>query len=601
MAWIGWSWRRWKDLKIQSKFFITYLLLAVLPLSVFGTAAYFIAVGTLEGKANDSFKVITSQINYNVDAFLRGIDRMTILPFIDQRIYSTMTKLKLSQETYTPETLQIEKDMKTYFTSLQVLHEGIMAVYMITDGGQVYGYSQNTSIRPNNTLMDQKWFKETLIKNGEFVNSGLRLETQVYDNGGKMTISLARHVTQVDTNEPLGVFVVDIDPYIFNFAAQKPRDGYVLIADQYGRIIHSSIPLKEDEWKGLWKESLDGKPQLHSIHWNAPFGGMVGVASRSEYSGWTTLYLTSKKALYQDLDRIVKLALGIIVTLLLVSVILAGFVARSVASPIKRLSRLMNKVQNGDFPVTISMQQKDEIGLLSNSFDSMVKELSQLIERITLEEKSKRKAEIDALRAQINPHFIYNTLSAIKMMAHMQNANDIANTLGIFIQLMKYCTRSDRKWVTIQEEISFIEAYVSLLERRYMKRFAITYAIDEQVGELRIMPFLIQPIVENAIFHGLDGDTSKGEIRIDIHPGGQNELLILVQDFGSGMQEEKLSGLFGSGIEHNQGLSGTGLKNIHERIILEFGPSYGLFVKSILGEGTVVAIRVPWTVNKEEQ
>jgi len=244
---IGWGWRKWKDLKIQSKFFTTYLLLAVLPLSAFGVAAYFIAGATLEKKANDSFMVITRQINYNVDAYLRGIDRMTMLPFIDQRIYAAMTNLKLATQASYVDISQIEKDMNTYFTSLQVLNEGIVAVYMITDQDQAYGYSLDTSIRPDNTLKGQSWYEKALELDGGIVNSGLRSETQVYTTGGKQIVSLARSVKQVDSNEHLGVFVVDIDPYIFNFTAQKPKEGSVVLVDQLGNIIHSSIPVQKDQ------------------------------------------------------------------------------------------------------------------------------------------------------------------------------------------------------------------------------------------------------------------------------------------------------------------------------------------------------------------
>jgi len=592
------------NLKIQSKFFLTYLMLAVFPLSIFGIFAYIIAVNTMEDKAQDSYRVIAGQINYNVDAVLRGIDRMTILPFIDQRIYSAMTQLQLTAENYTDESFQIEKDLEknitTYFTSLQVLHEGIIAVYMITDTDKVYGYSLLSHINPYNTLKEQAWFQETIRRDGGLVNSGLRDETQIYNTGGKKMISLARYVKQVDSSKPLGVFVVNIDPYIFHFSAQIPKEGNVVIADQYGNILYSSLAVNKTQWTEMMEMGKTLGPNRRSIQWDASSEKMVGVASTSQYSGWTTAYLTPEKALYQDLNRIGKVAIGIIAALLFLSIVIAGFVARGVASPIKRLSRLMKKVQSGEFYTVTNMKQRDEIGLLSNSFNTMVVELTRLIERIKSEENSKRKAEIDALRAQINPHFIYNTLSAIKMMAILQNANEIARVLDIFIQLMKYCTRSDRKWVTLKDEIEFIKDYVALLERRYMKQFSVTYTVESGADRVRIIPFLLQPIVENAIFHGLDSEKGGERIEITMRPGEAGDLVIRVQDYGHGMSEEKVRSLLDSGNERGQRLSGTGLRNIHERIGLEFGSPYGLAVDSVIGEGTVVTIRVPWEMEKEE-
>jgi len=259
----------------------------------------------------------------------------------------------------------------------------------------------------------------------------------------------------------------------------------------------------------------------------------------------------------------------------------------------------MNKVHHGGLHVSIDMDQKDEIGLLSRSFNRMMKELSELIERIKREEKSKRKAEMDALRAQINPHFIYNTLSAVKMMAIMQSATDIARVLDIFIQLMKYCTRSDRKWVTVEEEVNFIKDYVSLLERRYMKRFALSFKVEGNTGQAWIMPFLIQPIVENAIFHGFGGDNGDKEIELTVQLV-QSDLIIIVKDQGKGMEADQVRRLLNSDAEYREGLSGTGLKNIHERIQLEFGSPYGLSIESIVGKGTAVTLRVPCMLEKEE-
>jgi two-component system sensor histidine kinase YesM len=596
MAGLNYLWKKWMDQKIQFKFFVTYLFLAGLPLCIFGVSAYFIAANTLKDKAYSSFTVITKQVNQNIDSYLERLDKMTILPFLDQRIYDALGNAPVPSDKYTDEELQIEDSLQNYFISLEELEEGIKAVYIVSNNGRTYGYSTNSSIRSEIMVDQENWYKEAVKQHGALVNSGLREESQMYSfSDNSSVVSLARYATNIKNRKELGVFVIDVDPYIFNFTAQKPKEGYIIITDQYGNILQSTLQVSKDVIQTIRNQ---GKPMgtlMQSVQFKNAQGSFVGITSTSEYSGWSTTYLVSTAQLYQDLGKIRLVAWSIIAVLLLFSVIIAGFIAKGVASPIKRLSNLMGKVQHGDLNIQVEVQHKDEIGLLAHSFERMVKQLKHSFEQISVEEHNKRKAEIEMLRAQINPHFIYNTLSAIRMMAIMQNAQEIAKSLEIFIHLMKYCTVSDRKWVAVAEEIRFIQDYVALLESRYMRRFSvnINYANEsrEEIEQALIMPFIIQPVVENAIFHATG--ESNNEIRIEIRQGTDSDLIIDVIDQGKGMEPEQVNSLMNFSSKKNGNLSGIGLKNIHERISLEFGVPYGVSIQSALDVGTTVTIRMP--------
>ena len=346
------------------------------------------------------------------------------------------------------------------------------------------------------------------------------------------------------------------------------------------------------EQRVIIEESQASSGQLYQVKWDEAENKQLGYSHESEYSGWTVTYLVPKKQLYAEMTRINELLVILIVVLTLVLAILAGLVSRSIAFPIIRLSRLMSKVQSGNLSLSYSLTQQDEIGILARSYNDMRLELINLIDRIGEEERGKRKAEMEALKAQINPHFIYNTLNAIRMMAIMQNSDTIAKQLGIFIHLMQYCTASDRKWIQIREEIKFLNDYVALLETRYVHKISLEYEVDEAVTAGYIIPFLIQPILENAIFHGRNNHEDRQPILIKMTRRDSN-LFIDIIDFGKGMTSDQLALLFNNK-SRKHGMTGNGLRNIHERIQLEFGNQYGVEVKSAEGSGTTVTVSVPW-------
>ena len=582
MRWQHVLWKRWLDQKIQRKFFITYLILAVIPLCLFGITVYFIAKNTLEKKAQEDAITITNQINYNVDSYLRKIDRMTILPFMDIGIGNYLKADHVKVYPNSLEEFKMENDIRSYFTGLQLLQEGILGSYIVLDSGKVYGSFQNSSIRNEVEINDEPWFQEAVRQQGALVNSGLRHEeSQVYyPRNNKKVVSIARYVTRMGTsdepaNEPLGVFVIDIDPDVFNFTAQKPENGFVIITDQRDQLLYFSADADRLNWSN-WRANND----------------YIGQTSKSDYSGWTATYIVSKDYLYRDLAKIRILGVTIIIVLLIFSIFIAGFVARGVAAPILKLSRLMMKVQGGNFDQSIYLLQNDEIGKLAKSFNLMAADLKQFVEKIESKEKQKRIAEIEALRAQINPHFVYNTLSAIRMMALLQNAPEISKVLEIFIQLLKYSTYGNRKWVTIAEELQFITDYVALLEMRYMKKIRLELKLDPQVEELYIIPFIIQPLVENAIFHGMGTTHHQPVIQISFQFIPGHILQIVVKDNGIGMEQDQMDHIMNE-LESNTQFSGIGLKNIHERIKLEFGMEYGLKITSEIGQGTCIIIQLP--------
>ena len=244
------------------------------------------------------------------------------------------------------------------------------------------------------------------------------------------------------------------------------------------------------------------------------------------------------------------------------------------------------------------MNRQDEIGRLGYSFNAMTKEIQQLIVRIKEEEQQKRSAELNALQAQINPHFLYNTLSVIRWMSQAQMADNITETLDSLVELLTFSARNTKEFVSVEEEMAFIRNYISLLELRYYNTFETDYQVEEEVLHYQTLKFIVQPFVENAIFHGFTNAKAAYRLSIDVrrHEKG---VRFMIRDNGSGMSKEQLDRLMDRD-EGRQGMNSIGVRNVAERIQLHFGAQYGVQIHTLPGEGTTILIDIPVLLNTDE-
>lgn len=273
----------------------------------------------------------------------------------------------------------------------------------------------------------------------------------------------------------------------------------------------------------------------------------------------------------------------------LLSLGLSGFVVK----PLNRLREAMRKMQKGDLKVRTHQSGWKEVKELGEGFNGMMEKTQSLIEEVKQEQELKRTAELNYLQSQINPHFIYNTLFSIKCMAAMHRNDDVEKMLSAFSKLLENTLNISRETVSFSVEIETLAEYVSLLKYRYGDNFDVIFNIDESVKKVRIPKLLLQPIVENAVFHGLEPKGGMGTVIVNAWTDGR-DLITEVIDDGIGMSEKQIRNIFikQESVE-NRGHH-IGLKNINERLKLYFGEQYGLTVESEEGVGVKVTVRVPF-------
>jgi two-component system sensor histidine kinase YesM len=277
-----------------------------------------------------------------------------------------------------------------------------------------------------------------------------------------------------------------------------------------------------------------------------------------------------------------------------VSFIFIAYITR----PIITLQRFMKRVEKGDFNVQMSIKRRDEIGDLSKGFNSMVTEIRKLIHSEYNLRILRKEAELNALQAQINPHFLYNTLDSLRGIAIYERAYKAASMVENLSYLLRYSLNKDGYVVTLAAEIENVKKYVDIQNLRFNNKYDIIFEVEPSFMDVRILRLTLQPIVENSIIHGLEGKKGKGRIIVKVSSIEDN-IIIEVIDDGLGMDDQKLTEvnqhLRSENIGHSIVKGGkVGIFNVNERIKHYFGDKYGIEISSIKGKGTEVRIKIPF-------
>lgn len=289
--------------------------------------------------------------------------------------------------------------------------------------------------------------------------------------------------------------------------------------------------------------------------------------------------------------HIVYLGLGLVAFAALCTLLLLGMINHNIVTPVAQLNTLMKRVQSGDLTVRAEVRSQDDIGALNAGFNSMVSRLQDNIRQIQEEENAKRELELEILQAQINPHFIKNTLNTVRWMAELRKATGISKALSSFIKLTDYSFRSREPFVTVRQEYEYLQEYIYLQKLRYQNKFECSLAVDDALWETPILKLLLQPVLENSIVHGLAGKEGFGMISI-VFAKREKAMEITVSDDGTGMDARTVRILQNGGrVSREKG--GLGLHNVQERIRLHYGSRSAILFHSAPGQGTRVTLRLP--------
>jgi two-component system, sensor histidine kinase YesM len=286
------------------------------------------------------------------------------------------------------------------------------------------------------------------------------------------------------------------------------------------------------------------------------------------------------------------LILAIAALCILAGALCARLVGDRLAEPVRQLRRAMGRVEmRGDLDTRIEVSSEDEVGQLARGFNAMLDEIRRLVDDVLRAQIHEREAELHALQNQINPHFLYNALESINMLALTHGDRDTSRMVTALGRLLRLTLSSTAVLIPLRDELAYVEHYLVVQRMRYGERIETSVEVDPEVLDVLIPKLTIQPLVENGLYHGLEPKRGPGQLTVRARREG-DVIIILVEDDGAGMDEETLAGVRAALTEARRDTRSVGLTNVQQRLKLYCGPTYGLQVDSTFGQGTRICVRL---------
>ena len=414
-------------------------------------------------------------------------------------------------------------------------------------------------------------------------------------------VLLGRGIRSLESGEIIGSIIIRINERYFSNIYKNADTGIgsdIFIMDGTGVVVSSINPDITITKHYMEPKLIDTIKNLR-IRGGQAFNYFINgkryliAYSYIETANWyvicTIPYTYLQSDAMDSLYSIILIGLGCFIFAVAMSYVFT----RSISKPLGNLVNAMNQVKEGNLSLNIIDNSYDEIGEATRNFNLMLDNIKKLMESVKKEETQKRNAELKALQSQINPHFLSNTLNTVKWLADIQNAENIKSLTSSLIDLLHLSMSNRDDYITIEQELEYLKSYINIQEYRYFNKFTVDFEIEEDILEKKILRFLLQPVVENALIHGIEPMDGQGLIVVKGYRE-ENNLIITITDNGVGICEEKLNQILNQkGNMSSSRFNGMGIANVNERIKMSFGEDYGLKIQSIPGLYTSVEIILP--------
>ncbi|PZD95450.1 sensor histidine kinase [Paenibacillus sambharensis] len=539
---------------------------------------------TAERSAYINSQQIVDQVSYNLEDYIQSMSRL----------YRAIEVNMLEGGQW--DGPEVTERLDTIMGS----REDIVSIALFDQQGRLLVNRPSLPVRASAHVSGQSWFHAALRVPGH-LSFSLPHVQNLYADSYKWVVSMSKGITVIRNGRPESVILlVDINFRQIDELCSRVslgKKGYVYIIDEgAGNMVYH--PQQQLIYMGLKRENVDEALKVTEGYLDEESGLKRLNTTRSLANiGWKVVgvaYLDEVMTTRAEVNRYLIQVVGVVLVLvIIVSMLLSATLTR----PIRRMERTMKAVERGDFAVELPVGGPLEVERLSSRFNLMLRKIRQLMEQIIEEQESKRKYELEALQAQINPHFLYNTLNSVVRMVGMSKNEDVVTMITSLSKLFRISLSKGKTVITVREELEHARHYLTIQQMRFKRKFQFEIEAEEQAQDCLTLKLVLQPLIENAIVHGIEYMVDEGFIRITARVTGQT-LMLEICDNGVGMPPEKASRLLSADAPQAQknssgAGSGVGVKNVHDRIQLYYGAQYGLKFESELEEGTTVRIRMP--------
>ncbi|HWE61109.1 MAG TPA: sensor histidine kinase [Chloroflexota bacterium] len=587
------SW--WRRASLGVKIHVSYLVLITIPLFVVAMAAYTTATTTIKQNAQDFSGQLTDDIRKNLDVYTQQAVRLTYWPFQTDSIQRVLS----AHQTARQRALRIE-DIQVMNSALADLGQGradIEGIYIVTRNGTLFHWNASGALRYPMAATDPWYAWYSMVSAGGRQTRFLPTQQQsaILVTTDKV-ISLVRPL-QDRHGRMLGAVRVDLDANALANVVQRVdlgTQGRLLVVTPAGQVVYPIDPTPAVQRLARDLARRRGAAPRDRLQLDAAGQPFLATYSVSEPSGWIVAGVVPADQLLTGANRLRAFILTVAALCVLAGALCATLVVNRLTRPVRQLRGAMRRVEARDLDTRIAVSSEDEVGQLAQGFNAMLDELRRLVDDVLRAQIHEREAELHALQNQINPHFLYNTLESINMLALTHGDREISRMVTSLGRLLRLTISSTAVLIRVRDELEYVNHYLVVQRMRYGDRISMLVDVDADILDSCLPKLTLQPLVENALYHGLEPQRGVGHVVVRGRRAGA-DLLLSVEDDGVGMDAAALAAVNAMlDQEPLRGSRSVGLANVQQRIKLYCGPAYGLIISSVQGQGTTVTVRIPY-------
>ncbi|WP_276352220.1 cache domain-containing sensor histidine kinase [Cohnella caldifontis] len=585
---------------IRGKLLAAYLPLIILPVVVISVASYALFSYKMSSASRMLAEQNAKEINRHLETYLDELERLSLFPYFHTNV---MDVLRDNRQFDSPEQMYQEYKMFDDMFGNIMLNprQDLLNVFLYrSDGTRYFNTRVNVTLNGDYDWKTSDWYRRTLEADGAVVytpNAGRdgRFTVLPYD-----IFSISRLIKS-DNGQVVGTILIDAN---FQGVEDVLRDiglgqkSNVVLKDQSGQILFAQ--------NGLYLDQLKSLRNAENVTLRADGEKLFVGSDVSAKTGWTASVVIPSENIYRSFISIREVILWLAAIFGAIALIVTFWLSGSITRPIREMYRMMKKVESGQYDVELNVTSQDEIGSLGRAFNKMSSQIKELIHEVYEFEIRQKEAELNNLKMQIRPHFLYNTLEAIRSLAELSDNREIVEMTGSLGSILRYSIKTHQKLVLLDKELDYIRQYLNIHQIMNGDAVRFEFDIEPDVRRRYSIPLMFQPIIENALQHGLYGRRSGGLLRIS--GKAENEALTFtIADNGVGIppgdMEELNAKLSEPALPHRadaESADGIGLLNVNRRLKIVFGDAYGLTVGPNPGGGTVVSVRIPAVSDQRE-
>jgi two-component system sensor histidine kinase YesM len=458
----------------------------------------------------------------------------------------------------------------------------INSIAFISMDDKVY-VSDNTILNNIDAILRSKQLEALKETSGESIWFPCEAREFLVQDITKPVLTLGKKVVQINTGETLGYIFLNVDISAIESNLSNQLINYLLL-DEKKKVVSSVVSssyIKEDDVTELLRITRNNQVKRY-------LGRKYYIYNYEilDY-GWRLVGLTDMNEFSVEANDILYMGVIIAVAAILLEILLSYYLSRMITVPLLKLKTGAEEIAGGNMNLRFHFKNEDEIGELGNSFNYMAEQVQELLEKVNYEAKKKREYELSLLHEQVKPHFLYNSLDIVIKLSEMNRNNEARRAVRRLADYYRNSLSDSKEIISVAQEIKIVEDYLELQRIRYNDLFTYEVSVEEDIMRMLIPKLTLQPLIENAIYHGMKYKDETGIIRITGSRNGEG-VLLTVEDNGAGMSQEYCDKLL-----LNKPEGHFGVYSVNHRIKLLFGEEYGMTIQSEVGKGTKINVLLP--------